>query len=164
MVLGEEGCLAVCIENPKTKRVGGRIQHVVIRDLSTISWVQWLVGDLPDDVPLFTLSGPVLRRRFQDLVSATGMEGLKFTPAGLRASGATYLYVGGISVNRLRLVGRWRVVSSLEHYVQEAAAVQLLQRLPPVARSAAALVSAFWQYLAFPPHISRGLLPLHGSH
>ncbi len=163
-MLGGEDCLAVCIENPKTRRVGGRIQHVVIKDLSTIAWAQWLVGDLPDDAPLFTMSGPVLRRRFQELVVAGGSENLKFTPAGLRAGGATFLYVGGISVNRLRLVGRWRVVSSLEHYVQEAAAVQLLQRLPPSARNTAALVSSFWEYVAFPPQACRGSLAQHGPH
>ena len=153
--IGEEDCLALCIDNPKTKRSGGRVQHVVIRDADTVKWVSWLVAHLQVHEPLFTISGPVLRRRFAEICAAAGLEEFGFTPAGLRAGGATYLYMAGVAIDRLRFVGRWRVLSSLEHYIQEATAVQCLQKLPPGAKAIANTIAGVWPCLAQPPFFER---------
>jgi len=161
--VGMENCLAICIENPKTRASGGRVQHVLVSDPAAVQWISWLVAGLKDQDPLFTITGPVLRRRFAELCKFGHFEGFKLTPASLRAGGATHLYIAGVPIDRLRFMGRWRVLSSLEHYVQEAAAVMCLQKLPQGARNIAALVSDFWAIFAFPPHVGRQTLVCHGS-
>ena len=54
-----------------------------------------------------------------------------FTPGGLRAGGTTYLFISGIDVTRIRMMGRWKVMETLDHYVQEATASLALIRLQP---------------------------------
>ena len=147
-VVGEEGCLAVCLECPKTRRSAGRVQHVVVRAPEIVGWVDWLVAGLPDEAPLFTLSGSQLRRRFRRLCGLVGIEGLRFSLASLRAGGATHLYMEGLGIDRLRFIGRWTNVGTLERYVQEAAAMQCLQRLPAQARTIVSEVRHVWPLLS----------------
>ena len=52
------------------------------------------------------------------------------TPGGLRAGGTTYLFISGIEVARIRIMGRCKVMETLDHYVQEATVSLALIRLP----------------------------------
>ena len=52
-----------------------------------------------------------------------------FTPASLRAGGATFLFDEEEDVARPRLIGRWSNIQSLEHYVQTGKSQQTLQSL-----------------------------------
>ena len=50
---------------------------------------------------------------------------------GLRAGGATALFLAGCDISRLRFLGRWRSLNSLDHYIQEATSAQAVARIPP---------------------------------
>ena len=52
-----------------------------------------------------------------------------WTPSSLRAGGTTHFYRSGAHLEWIRLRGRWRVSTSLEHYVQEAVAWLLQNQL-----------------------------------
>ena len=54
-----------------------------------------------------------------------------FTPGGLRAGGTTDLFIAGIEVATIRRMERWKVMETLDHYVQEATASLALIRLQP---------------------------------
>ncbi len=102
LILADENYLAVCIERPKSRATGGRIQHVVVRDAAVVLWVAWLVEGLHDDDPLFSFSGAVLRRRFQEVCEACSFGDFRFTPAGLRAGGPpSCSYAAGVPIDRL---------------------------------------------------------------
>ena len=52
-----------------------------------------------------------------------------WSPAGLRAGGATFAYRLGMTIDQLRIRGRWTSVAALEHYIQEAAAFAVRSQL-----------------------------------
>ena len=54
-----------------------------------------------------------------------------FTPGGLRAGGTTFLFVSGVEVASIRIMWRWKVMETLDQYVQEATASLALIRLQP---------------------------------
>jgi hypothetical protein len=64
-------------------------------------------------------------------LEALGLATIGFTPGGLRAGGTTHLFILGTEVARLRILGRWKVMATLDHYVQEAAATLALIRVDP---------------------------------
>ena len=70
----------------------------------------------------------------------SGLPATRFTPAGLRAGGATYACRHGSSVEQLSLRGRWESWASPKHYVRESAATLAIAWLSPnVAAGLAAL-------------------------
>ena len=77
-----------------------------------------------------------------------GLPATRFTPAGLRAGGATYSYLNGSSVEQLLWRGRWETLTSLKHYVQESAATLALAQLTPeVARRLTSLAQSLGDVL-----------------
>ena len=64
-------------------------------------------------------------------MKAIGVESVGYTPAGLRAGGATALFMQGCDISRLRFLGRWRSLNTLDHYIQEATSAQAIARIPP---------------------------------
>ena len=56
------------------------------------------------------------------------------TPAVLRGSGATFMYLLTEDLPRIQWRGRWSQIKTVEHYVQEVAAQTLLTRLPAQAK------------------------------
>ena len=67
-------------------------------------------------------------RRWKSLLAACGLPAV-WTPAGLRAGGATFGYRAGMSIDQLRLRGRWTSVAALEHYIQETTAFAVRSQL-----------------------------------
>ena len=132
---GHKAILAIC--NPKTKRFNGRMQFSIVDEPLVVSWLEWFSTSVDVDLKLFPFSTASLRVKFKELTQLFGIESCGFTPASLRAGGATRLFVNGCSVDRLRFIGRWKSLPTLEHYIQEATASIVLARLPP---AAAALV------------------------
>ena len=91
-----------------------------------------------------------LSRWFRETLVQLGLPATRFTPAGLRAGGATYAYLSGSSVEQLLWRGRWETLTSLKHYVQESAstlataqlAPEVAARLTALARSLGAVLEA----------------------
>jgi len=128
-LLGFAGRLLLAIQDPKNKMYGGRIQFALILDQVTIQWVSWLVDGLPETSKLFTLTSSGVRELLDQLTSFLQLP--RFTPASLRAGGATDLFLSGLPLDQLKFRGRWTNVKTLEHYVQEAGATRVLASLKP---------------------------------
>jgi hypothetical protein len=134
----EPGAMYVSILAPKTRRVYRR-QHVKIDEKVVVAYAEALWGSSPPEARLFELGAGAFRSRWNAIVSAAGFaEGQvrdSVTPACLRGSGATALYRQTSDVRLVQWRGRWSRPQTLEAYIQEAAAAQSLQPLPPEARA-----------------------------
>ena len=76
-----------------------------------------------------------LAQWFRWALLVLGLDPRRFTPAGLRAGGATHDYLMGNTVERLMWRGRWLALSTLRHYVQECASVLAVAQMEPTAQT-----------------------------
>ena len=121
----------MCIQTPKTRRSLGRQQVATIADERAIAWLSWLVQDMEAGSRICPGGTLAFRRHMRVALEALELSSSGFTPGGLRAGGTTYLFISGVEVARIRIMGRWKVMETLDHYVQEAAAALALIRLQP---------------------------------
>lgn len=154
-------CVTVRIRKPKNHRQLGHSQFSVVRQPDTCNWVTWLIhhtnkaGD-----KLWPDSAAAFRRVFKDQCNRLLGKGHLFSPASLRAGGATFLFDMNVDVNRLRLLGRWTHVQSLEHYIQLAKSQQLVLNInqKAVQRITKLLQSGNF-LLALPPRYACDIAP-----
>ena len=86
-------------------------------------------------------------------LDALGLSTAGFTPGGLRACGTIHLFILGTEVARLRILGRWKVMETLNHYVQEVAAALALIRIDEaVIRRLFQLKQSSARFRSPPPH------------
>jgi len=125
-----DGSGAVAIGRPKTRFSGGRIQHVLI----LCRWLGWYIAAVRDAFKpkptdrIFPFTYACLLARWNELLHALSLP-TAWTPSSLRAGGTTHYYRSGAHLEWIRLRGRWKVATSLEHYVQEAVAWLLQNQL-----------------------------------
>ena len=119
----------ICIRNPKNRRSLGKQQVATVDDSRVILWLEWLCADLQPKAKVFPGGTLRFRRYMATALEALNLQSAGFTPGGLRAGGTTHLFVLGTEVARLRILGRWKVMETLDHYVQEAAAALALIRI-----------------------------------
>ncbi len=108
----------VVTRSPKTARVAGRVQHVIIQDGLTIllcywAWLAWPIGRR-----LIEFNLRDMEEWFKETLTRFGLRPTQFTPAGLRAGGTTHAYLCGSSVEQLMWRGRWEALGSLRHHIQ----------------------------------------------
>ena len=118
------------VERPKTRSRGSRIQFTVIEDSHTIKWLDWATANMAPHDEILVHSTSTFRTMFKVLLLRVGID-TRFTPAGLRAGGATHRFMQGTPIPTLKFLGRWKSLDSLEHYVQEAASLCALSELSP---------------------------------
>ena len=111
--------VVMAIRNPKTRATAGRSQFAVADDEITVEWTEWLAADVPASWKLFPGSLATFGRYFRMVLDRLGCHNMGFSPAGLRGGGATRLFLNDVEVSRIRFLGRWRDLRSLEHYLQE---------------------------------------------
>lgn len=121
--------VTVTIEKPKNFRQLGTSQFVTIKQPDTCNWIVCCCHDMKATDPLWNFSQSEFRRCFKTLLSTLCCDECKFSPASLRAGGATFLFDQCSDIGRLRLMGRWASMQSLEHYIQVGKSQQLLQDL-----------------------------------
>lgn len=154
-------CITVRIQKPKNYRQLGHSQFSVIRQTDTCNWVTWLIHHTkaPDD-KLWPDSAVAFRRVFKNQCTRLLGKGHRFSPASLRAGGATFLFDMNVDVNRLRLLGRWTHVQSLEHYIQLAKSQQLvLQVRQKAVQRITKLLQSGNFLLALPPRYAFAIPP-----
>jgi len=122
-------CLVVLLTDPKNRRAFGRCQTTVIRDESLIAWIEWFSAGLPMNARLATVSLPKMRVLLQQALAELHLSKLGLTLASLRAGKATLMYMSGESIGRIRIAGRWKSLASLEHYIQEASSMSVLNSM-----------------------------------
>ncbi len=120
---------AIRINAPKNRRQFGEQQFVTLTHPNVVMWLRMILKGGQDE-PLWTYKPARFSKLFKQLVLELGIDAFRFTPASLRPGGATMYYTLGIPIASLRFLGRWTVERSLEHYIQQATATQILNRLP----------------------------------
>ena len=132
-----EQILYVHVRNPKTARFARR-QHCKIEDTLVIRYLDSLFGDYPLDQSLYPGSASTYRRQWDAVLSRIGIPHARSTkgatPAVLRGSGATHLYLATEDVSLVQWRGRWSKLKTVEYYLQEVAAQVLLHSLDVLAR------------------------------
>lgn len=126
--------VAIQVTSPKNRRQFGDSQFVCLQNPNAIIWLESLVVE-GSEAPFWPASRYTFVKMFKQLVQDLGVSSCHFTPASLRPGGATMYYNQGIGIANLRFMGRWTAEKSLEHYIQQAMATQILNRLQPVAIS-----------------------------
>ena len=126
-------CVVLALLSPKNSRTMGRQQVCLISNTVVVRWLVWLCSGMHPDTLLFAGGTGKFRSLFQEACDTLGIGSMGLTPASLRAGGATELFQQGVDISRLRFLGRWRSIQTLDHYVQEAAAALVLASTPPAA-------------------------------
>lgn len=124
------------IENPKTRRRGGaRCQHASIRGKALIRYLTYTFGDLPPEAPLYPFSPSSFRRRWDRVLAGLQVPtAAGFTPGCLRGGGAVSMYRNEAPISSILWQMRLQHQQTLEHYLQEVAALNSLLTLPDVSK------------------------------
>ena len=142
----ERPILYVHLRHPKTARFARR-QHAKIEDALVISFLDALYGDFPLDAPLFNGSASVYRRQWDAIMERLQIPHSRktrgATPAVLRGSGATHLYLATEDISLIAWRGRWTKLKTVEFYLQEVAAQLMLHQLDPLAKHRIQFLSNF---------------------
>ena len=142
--------LLIRISAPKRGRGrGARKQYSKVDETEGLQFVcRWLNTRGPED-RLWTGSPATFSKRFGALATALVGSQVRFTPAGLRAGGATTLFqLWGEDLPRIQWRGRWRDVRTLPHYLQELQAAEIMSHLAGRAAQKVITLSALFAALA----------------
>ena len=129
--LDEEVCF-LRVGAPKPGRRGrGKVQHARISDTFSVKLAAAVFGMLASDELLYPVAPATYRRRWDHLLATLGVpKSLAITPGCLRGGGACYLYHTATPISDILWRMRLRQVVTLEFYLQEAAAMNIMQQLP----------------------------------
>ena len=137
LMLPEEALLSmpVCFVNvsaPKPGRRGkGRVQHARITDADTITLCRAAFCGLNGRMFLYPAAPSTHRKRWDALLLALGIPAsTTLTPASIRGGGAVHMYHTSVGIPDILWRMRLRQLSTLESYLQETGASNLLQKLP----------------------------------
>ena len=127
----------VRVSQPKTgKRGGGKQQHVTIHDSVLASVCENVFRHARMDEKLYPFSGQTFRRRWNEIMAVLGIpKELSLTPASVRDGGAVAAYRSGTAVQDILWRMRIQHLHTLQHYLQELAAENVISALKSKARS-----------------------------
>ncbi|CAL1130725.1 unnamed protein product [Cladocopium goreaui] len=131
-------------------------QFTVVHHPDAINWLSWLtLTSVKTRKALWPSSPNKFRVMFKELCEKLGINGMKLSPASLRAGGATWMMDEGMEISKIRFLGRWSNLRSLEHYLQVARAQQIALTLEPEAvRRLRSLLLKFSFMLTLPEHFA----------
>ena len=136
--LVEEPVFYVFIRHPKTVRFARR-QHCKIDDPLVLAFVTKVFKSLSPTTSLFPGGTHAYRSRWNSVLSRLSIPVSQrdhgCTPAVLRGSGATHMFMTCEDLPRVQWRGRWAQQKTLEFYIQEVGAQSMLSKLPPAAHS-----------------------------
>ena len=143
--------LVVGISNSKNRAYMGKAQFAVVEDDIAIRWAEWLWSDYPPSWKLFPASGETFGAMLRKVLGQLGLAQAGFTPGSFRAGGATYWFMAGKGVDWVKFRGRWRALTTLEHYIQEGMATVVATRIDIKAQERLAAVADLFPALPEPP-------------
>lgn len=127
----------VHVRHPKTARFARR-QHAKIEDALIVRYIEMVYGGFSLDAKLFPGSASVYRRQWDRIMDRLEIPHTRkhrgATPAVLRGSGATHLYLATEDIQLIQWRGRWTKLKTVEYYLQEVAAQVILHQLNELAR------------------------------
>ena len=120
------------IRAPKTgRRTKARVQRLSVHNADVLPFLEKVFGKLVASEALYPGSAASFRKRWDALLEALLIpRRLLLTPAGLRGSGAIAAYHRNVDLGTLQWQMRIRHQVSLQAYMQEVAAENLLLQLP----------------------------------
>ena len=127
------GVFFVQIESPKMRRKGARLEHVRLCEAGLAKFAKVLLQGRETNDLILGVAASVATKLFLTLATFFGVstvDGCGVSWASLRGGGATHRYLIGQLLDDIRWDGRWGVFKTLDHYIQEVAAVTLLTELP----------------------------------
>ena len=118
--------------NPKSRRRGGAIhQHSLVRGEALANLLNFIFGHLKPKDMLYPFSPSTFRNRWDRFLRALQIPAKTgLLPGGLRGGGAVASYMCDLPIQDIMWRMRVRQTSTLEHYLQEVAAVVSLQDIP----------------------------------
>ena len=125
-VLGSCFVAVATILDPKNRAFMGRLQVRMVRDVNTVLWLCWYCADLAPDDRLWPFSEYCFQRCLKEGCAFFGLEHVRFTPASLRAGGATHMLESGVSLSSIKFAGSWASEKAMSCYLQEAEAAATL--------------------------------------
>ena len=160
LVLASEALLqnAVCflkITAPKSGRRGkGKMQHARVTEPFAVQLLEEVFAEEAANSMLYPASAATYRQRWDKIAAALGIPlSCRLTPATLRAGGAVHMYHRGEPITNILWNMRLKHLTTLESYLQETAAENLLQELPVPTREA---IRSCARML---PHVLRQVFP-----
>ena len=130
------GCSFAVIRlvRPKNARQMGRLQFTELRHPDAVNWLCWLKMRAPQEHAVrWPGTAAKFRHMFKDRLQC--YENQRAATVHQRRCvlvEQTLLVDQGMEINRVRLLGRWAHLRSLEHYVQIARAEQIALSIPSV--------------------------------
>ena len=117
---------------PKSRRRGGAAQqHSLVKGYGEANFLHYCFAHLKQQDTLYDMSASTFRKRWGRFLCVLGLPGShRFTPGGLRGGGAVAAYMRDIPIADIMWRMRVRSTSTLEHYLQEVAALVSLRSLP----------------------------------
>ena len=134
------------IEKPKNSgKRGPRSQHSRVKGLEEVRALSAVFGPLPPDENLYPFGRSAFGSRWNRVQDLLGVpKELRWTLGGLRAGGTVQSYFDGEPIEDIMWELRVRSKDTLQHYLQETAAVSSLSALPRHSRDCIALASRFY--------------------
>ncbi|CAE7600178.1 unnamed protein product, partial [Symbiodinium necroappetens] len=125
------------LDSSKTSLRGRpRVQHVRVDDPEALALVRLAFAGLEPGEKLFPLSHAAFRTRWDRCLAALGLgAGVSVTPGGLRGGGAVACYHKGTPIADIQWRLRLKNMATLEHYLQEVAALTALSEASSDAKS-----------------------------
>ena len=119
-------------DKPKSRNRGGAShQHSLIRGLGFANMLSHIFADLKNTDRLYSLSPATYRSRWNKFLKFLGVPSATgFTPGGLRGGGAVASYMSDMPIPDIMWRMRVSSTNTLEHYLQEVAALTSLRSLP----------------------------------
>lgn len=140
----------VHLRQPKTARFA-RKQHVKVEDPLVVQFLDALYGDKPLESRLFPGTSSMYRRQWNAVLDRLGVPHGRHqrgaTPAVLRGSGATHLYLATEDLQLVQWRGRWTKQKTVEFYLQEVAAQLMLHRLDDLSKERVRALSSFARHV-----------------
>ena len=139
-----EPTIFIRVGSPKSGRRGkGVVQHSRISEPLVVDFIAAVFRELEPMDELYPASSATYRHRWDRLLEALGIsKDVGLTPGGLRGGGAIHMYHKGLPISDILWKMRLRQVATLESYLQEVAAENIIQRLPSRSISAVKSCSA----------------------
>ena len=132
LLLSERLVCYLKIRSPKTgRRTKARVQHLSVHNSEIMPFLERVFGQLKATHTLYPGSPASFRKRWDALLQALLVpKSLLLTPGGLRGGGAIAAYHRNVDLGTLQWRMRIRHQVTLQAYIQEVAAENLLLQLP----------------------------------
>jgi len=123
----------VCIIwDPKTRKKGPRIQHVLIRSKWLLDLLTLYLAGKPANSAAFPSYGS-LNNFVKRMLCLLGLDKMGYTLGGIRAGAASLRYLALQDICQIQRIGRWASARTLEHYLQPATAFLTMHNWPILA-------------------------------